>query len=71
MSKDLSVTNEQQVKFLEETIMKLTSFKQTVEEGILFVESAMMQDKHTAPTIGESGGHNIYISIDYQKYDKN
>lgn len=71
MSKDLSVTNEQQVKFLEETIMNLTSFKQAVEEGMLFIESATIQDEHTAPTIEESGSHNIYLSIDYQKYDKN
>ena len=58
-------TKERQVKFLEETINKLESFKQQLVNGEVFIDNAMMQDEHNAPTHEATGGHNIYISIDY------
>lgn len=70
MIKDVSVPKEQQVKFLEKTIEKLESFKQAVEDGVLFIEDATAQDEHNAPTIEEAGSRNIYIRINYQRYEQ-
>lgn len=59
-------TKERQVKFLEETISKLESFKQSVEANEAFIDNATMNCERTAANKEEIGGHNIYINIDYQ-----
>lgn len=66
-----NITKENQVKFLEETISKLESFKQSIESNEVFIENASMQDSHTAANKEETGGHNIYLSIDYQENKQN
>lgn len=65
MSKDISVTTKSQVKFLNETLQRLDSFTRAVANGEIIMEDAMFQDEHSAPTIDESGGRNIYMRIDY------
>lgn len=66
MSKDISVTTKRQVKFLNETLQRLESFTQAVANGEIIMEDAVFQDEHSAPTIDEAGGWNIYMRIDYQ-----
>lgn len=61
----VSVSKERQVKFLEETISKLESFKQQVVNGEVFIEDASMNTGNDMPTRDDPGGNNIYISIDY------
>lgn len=70
MSKDISITTDQQVKFLDETIQKLESFRQSLSKGEVTVEDAIFQDEHTAPTIDEAGGRNVYVRIDYRLTEK-
>ncbi len=41
MSKDISITTDQQVKFLDETIQKLESFRQSLSNGEVTVEDAI------------------------------
>lgn len=60
-------TKERQVKFLEETISKLESFKHLVMDGKAFIDNATMNCEQTAANKEEIGGHNIYINIDYQR----
>lgn len=66
MSKDISVTTKSQVKFLNETLQRLDSFTRAVANGEIIMEDAVFQDEHSAPTIDEAGGRNIYMRIDYQ-----
>lgn len=65
------ITKERQVKFLEETISELESFKQQVINGEVFVEDATMNCERTAASKEEIGGNNIYINIDYQTVEQN
>lgn len=65
MSKEITTTTDQQVKFLNETLQRLDSFKRAVARGEIIMEDAMFQDEHNAPTIDEAGGRNIYMRIDY------
>lgn len=74
MSVEVTVTKERQVKFLEETISKLESFKQSVEAGKAFIDNATMNCERTAANKEEIGGNNIYIiyiNIDYQVVELN
>ena len=58
-------TKEKQIRFLNEAIDTLESFKQQVINNEVFIDNATMQGEHKAPTHEATGGHNIYISIDY------
>lgn len=64
-------TKERQVNFLEETISKLESFKQSIESDEAFIDNASMNCQQTASNKEEIGGHNIYINIDYQAVEQN
>ncbi|MEQ7028507.1 hypothetical protein [Enterococcus gallinarum] len=70
MSKDISIATGRQVKFLDETIQKLESFRQSVSSGEVTMGDAIFQDEHTAPTIDEAGGRNVYMRIDYHLTDE-
>ena len=71
MPEVILVPKERQVKFLEETINKLESFKQLLVDEEAYIDNATMNCEHTAANKVEIGGHNIYINIDYQMNEPN
>lgn len=64
-------TKEKQIRFLNEAIDTLESFKQDVVHGRVTIEDASMNTGLDVPTIMGNGGRNISIDIDFQENKQN
>lgn len=64
-------TKEKQIRFLNEAIDTLESFKQELVYGRVTIEDASMNTGLDVPTVMVGGGRNISIDIDFQENKQN
>ncbi|MDT2793464.1 MULTISPECIES: hypothetical protein [Enterococcus] len=63
-------TKKKQLTFVDMAIASLQSFREELAKDKLFIEDGTVQDEYTVATEEAADGNNIYIRIDYQRYEQ-